>query len=171
MSNIQIHHNMFRLRVMVILSGVFLMIGGMVMIFMDLKSEGSISIKTPFLTGSINATYIGLLVIFMGVVLVLSAIAITRRFTRNKVEVSRTLDGSNKQKTKATSTASDEELRKLFEQKFGFQLPDSANLSEPLLKKSLQEMTISHRAPLSQPVNRETLKIETESGARLSKTR
>jgi hypothetical protein len=107
----------------------------------------------------------------MGVILVLAAIAITRKFTRNKVEVSRTLEGSNKQKTKATSMASDEELRKLFEQKFGFQLPDSANLSEPLLKKSLQEMITSHRAPLNQPINRETLKIETESGARLSKTR
>src|SRR5689334_7645023 len=113
MSNIQIHHNQFRLRVMVILSGFFLMIGGVVMIFMDLKSEGSISIKTPFLTGSINATYIGLLVIFMGVVL--AVIAITRRSSQtDKTEISRTLEGSNKQKTKATSSVSDEELRKRF---------------------------------------------------------
>lgn len=53
-----------------------LALGGMAMIFMDLRSEGSIAIKTPFISGSLNATYIGLFVIFLGVVL--AAIALLR---------------------------------------------------------------------------------------------
>ncbi len=50
-------------------SGLFLEVSGVLMIFMDLKSEGTIAIKTPFVDASINATYIGLLVIFMGIIL------------------------------------------------------------------------------------------------------
>ena len=169
MSNNQIHHNLFKLRVMVILAGVSLMIGGMVMIFMDLKSDGSISIKTPFLAGSINATYIGLLVIFMGVVL--NAIAIMRTFTqKDNFEISRVLEGSKKPKFKAIDNPTDKELRKQFEQKFGFQIPESWNLSDPLLKRSLQDLTTTPAN--SQRVNRETFKVKSEtSGARLATRR
>ncbi len=57
------------IKILVIACGFFLEYSGVKMIYMDLQSEGSISIKMPYFEGSINATYIGLLVIFMGIVL------------------------------------------------------------------------------------------------------
>ncbi|HUW20018.1 MAG TPA: hypothetical protein VMW16_12020 [Sedimentisphaerales bacterium] len=73
-------------KVIVVLSGIILIVGGTIMVLMDIKSEGSITIRTPVLEGNIRATYIGLLVIFMGVVLELGAIMRRYPFTKkNKV--------------------------------------------------------------------------------------
>jgi hypothetical protein len=55
--------------ILVIACGFFLEYSGVKMIYMDLRTEGSISINMPYFEGSMNATYIGLLVILMGIVL------------------------------------------------------------------------------------------------------
>ena len=74
------------IKTMVVVSGIILILAGIIMILMDIKSEGSISIKTPFIEGSINATYVGLLVIFLGVVLELGAILKSYQFSkRNRI--------------------------------------------------------------------------------------
>lgn len=69
------------IKTVVVISGIILIVAGIVMIYMDIKSEGSISIKTPLLEGKIRATYLGLLVIFLGVILEIFAIVKTYPFS------------------------------------------------------------------------------------------
>lgn len=72
--NLRNGFNVFIIKLAVILSGIILEFAGVIMVVMDIKSDGSIFIKTPLIEGSLNATYIGLFVIFMGVMLQVVAI-------------------------------------------------------------------------------------------------
>jgi hypothetical protein len=67
-----------------VICGAVLIIGGVVMILMDIRSEGEIYIKTPIVEGKIRATYLGLLVIFLGVVLQLGAVLKTYPFGKKR---------------------------------------------------------------------------------------
>ena len=78
MAKDNISDNVYRHKRFVYWSGLFLEVSGVVMIFMDFQSEGELTIKTPLIEGSINATYIGLFVIFMG--MILQSITILRKY-------------------------------------------------------------------------------------------
>ena len=69
------------IRVIVVASGAMLLVAGVAMILMDIKSEGKISLKLPFIEGTINATSVGVLVLFLGVALELGGILKPYRFT------------------------------------------------------------------------------------------
>ncbi len=70
--------SVFLLKISVILSGAMLEVAGIAMILLDLKSAGQMSVKTFFIEGQVNATYIGLFVILLGVVL--QIVAIMRKY-------------------------------------------------------------------------------------------
>lgn len=76
--NNDLNRNVFLMKISVIFSGLLLEIGGMIMIFFDFQAQGTIKIKSPIFEGQINATYIGLFVIFMG--MILQCVAILRRY-------------------------------------------------------------------------------------------
>lgn len=179
MNSSEVHHNLFRLRALVILSGILLMLGGMVMVFMDLKSDGAISIKTPVFSGSINATYIGLLVIFMGVAL--EAIAILRTYRhKDDLQITRVSETPHQRSQKgkkallADSDVSTEEIRALFKERFGVEAPDSLRLDDVEIRRTMQHL-LTDPAALELKVagnlalHRETFKFKSESsGARLA---
>lgn len=70
--------NVFFVKMAVIGCGLVLELGEIAMILMDIQSQGSIAIKSPIFEGSVNATYIGLLIIFIG--MALQSFAILRRY-------------------------------------------------------------------------------------------
>lgn len=70
------------IKVMVVISGIILILAGIAMVFKNIRTEGEISIKTLVVEGSINATHVGLFLIFLGVVLELGVILKTYRLSR-----------------------------------------------------------------------------------------
>lgn len=78
MADDNVAQNIYRHKRFVRWSGLFLEVAGVLFIFMDLQADGTITIKTPLIEGSINATYIGLFVIMMG--MVLQAITILKEY-------------------------------------------------------------------------------------------
>lgn len=70
------------IKVIVVVSGLVLILAGVLMIYRDVPGEGDITIDTPVLKGNITSTKIGLLVIFCGVVL--EAAVVLKSYTFQK---------------------------------------------------------------------------------------
>lgn len=84
MKNRQTVRNVQILKGMVIFAGIILIVFGIAMIFRGIKGQGSITINTSIIEGSINTNYVGLAAIFLGSLLELGAILKTYRFSRKK---------------------------------------------------------------------------------------
>jgi hypothetical protein len=201
MNNNEVHHNLYKVRMAVIASGFFLLVGGIVMIFMDLKSEGAISVKSPFFSGSINATYIGLLVIFLGVTL--EVVAVMKGFNnKEKVEITTQVEkvapqpqpqrldaqeipkagGELKKPLPAAlnppkkEAPLEQQLRDAIEKTLNIKLPAEASLDDPEVKRLIDEKFKSLGMATSNyevpTFNRETYSYRSEtSGARLASNR
>jgi hypothetical protein len=74
------------LKGVVVLSGFVLIVAGLLLIRMDVKGEGEISIDTPVVKGKVTATHVGVAVIFCGVIL--QGLAILKPYSfRKKTKV------------------------------------------------------------------------------------
>jgi len=67
------------IKIIAVVSGLVLILAGVLMIYRDISGEGDISIETPVLSGRVTGTKIGLLVTFCGVIL--QALVILKSYT------------------------------------------------------------------------------------------
>jgi len=69
---------------MVIVACIILIVFGIAMVFRGIKGQGTITVNTSIISGSINTNYVGIAAIFLGSLLALAAIFKTYRFSRKQ---------------------------------------------------------------------------------------
>lgn len=75
MTTEKFHTHVFLLRLCVALSGLLLCGAGVVLLVLDLRPEtGLVELSMPFISGKVSVTYVGLFVIFLGVMLNMAAL-------------------------------------------------------------------------------------------------